>query len=219
MQMFFVVFFFLIPARKDLKFTSDSCVTLSLGQLPSPTALRVSMRVSAALCVLYGRLCRLFFWEGSPWDFESGLTSGMQWSGTHYLAELKLPLLSLLIVPRQNIWVEALSHSKVRLTSASHVFVDCAPCFNLITRVIIYIYICVYFCPCPAGSLRLRGHAAGCDWSRTATWKLTFPSLSAHLCHQQDWEDEVQDLRGTARIPAMLWLKVHHPFIQFVRQL
>lgn len=141
----FFVGFFLIPARKDLKFTSDSCVTLSLGQLPSPTALRVSMRVSAALCVLYGRLCRLFFWEGSPWDFESGLTSGMQWSGTHYLAELKLPLLSLLIVPRQNIWVEALSHSKVRLTSASHVFVDCAPCFNLITSVIIYIYICVYF--------------------------------------------------------------------------
>lgn len=80
-----------------------------------------------------------------------------------------------------------------------------------------YIY---FFFPCRTnGSLRLLEHAAGWDWSTTATWKLTFPSLSAHLCHQQDWKDEVQDLTGTERIPAVLWLKVHHRFINFVRQL
>lgn len=76
---------FLYLQRRGLKFTSDSCETLSLDQLPSPIALCVCVCIHMGVCVccLYRTYCTIVrvscMFEGGGIHYES-LKEGDLWN-------------------------------------------------------------------------------------------------------------------------------------------
>lgn len=172
------------------------------------------------LCVLYFIPPPCFFLAGSGRVFTMRKKGADPWNAmvrNSLSGRVKTsPLISSYRAKTKCMTWETLSHWEVGPSSASHVFVDCAPSFNLIAGILTYMYIYIFF-SFHVSPRAVCGFESAAGWGRSvaAALKLTLSSLSAHLRHQQDWKDEVQDLRGAERILATLWLKVH-PFINFV---